>query len=259
MRLAKVKIYSWQNPQVFDCGSLNLKKGEKVIVETELAKEIGEVVETEINHKEETNPKPILSKPTASDLTSWQRYNKNKEEALRACRQAVKKYELPMKLVDAHFSFDNKVIFAFTSEQKVDFRNLVRDLTRHFQKQIRLQQIGSREEARQCGGYGTCGRELCCLKFAGNLESISTQMAKLQQLDHRGSFRLSGPCGRLMCCLAFEAKQYEKFYKNIPKVGQEIETPRGKGKISALLILEQQIEVELADKTKVKMSLGEIK
>ena len=260
MKLVRVKVYPWEKPQTFDSGDFELKKGEIVIVETDLSKEIGEVIETDIKQDSvEITPRSILNKATFSDLTTWQRCNKRKKEALKICREEVRKYKLPMKMVDVQFSFDkSRVTFAFISEQRIDFRELVKNLSKYFQKSVRLQQIGSRDEARQVGGYGHCGRKLCCLGFAGNLESISTQMAKCQQLNHRGSSRLSGPCGRLMCCLAFEAKHYQELYENMPKVGQEIETSKGKGKVNGLLIIEQQVEVELKNKTKVKMALEDI-
>jgi len=175
------------------------------------------------------------------------------------CRKEVKKINLPMKIVNAAFSFDGgSIIFAFIADGRVDFRDLVKTLSKHLQRSIRLHQIGARDESRQGGGYGICGRELCCVKFKGNLPSISSEMAKIQQIAHRGSERISGICGRLMCCLAFEADQYRELLEEYPKVGNQIKTKDVKGIVREVNILTEEIRIELDDKSVVSVKKNDL-
>jgi len=151
-----------------------------------------------------------------------------------------------MKLIDLSISLDGKqIIFAFTSDGRIDFRKLVKDLSIVFKKSIRMQQIGSRDEARKLGGYGMCGRELCCVKFSGNMQSITTDMARVQQIAHRGSDRISGLCGRLMCCLAYEADQYREMLVGMPEIGSVIETGEGKGTVVEINAILKEIKVRI--------------
>jgi cell fate regulator YaaT (PSP1 superfamily) len=158
----------------------------------------------------------------------------------------VKKYDLPMKLVGVDLSIEGGgIIFGFTAEERIDFRNLVRELAGVFQKSVRLQQLGSRDEAKMKGGIGPCGRPLCCLSGITAMQSISTEMARLQQISHRGNERLSGCCNRLMCCLAFEQATYEKMRAKLPNIGYKIKTAGGAGVVDNIKILSQEIGVRL--------------
>jgi cell fate regulator YaaT (PSP1 superfamily) len=151
-----------------------------------------------------------------------------------------------MKVVDAHFSFDGgRLIFPFIADGRVDFRQLVKDLTHHFQKSIRLQQIGIRDEAKITGDFGSCGRQLCCKTHLKSLVSITSELAEVQQIAHRGSERLSGQCGRLRCCLAYEGKNYEELASNLPAIGSTIKTPQGKGEVIGWHTLKQTVDVAL--------------
>ena len=247
----------------FNQKDFTLKIGDIVIVETDLGIEAGKVcsIDEEINKTEfETSAKSILRKATSTDLEKIEKYKQKKEGALKFCRKAINKHKLSMKLVDVHFSFDgSRMIFYFTAEKRIDFRDLVKDLTRHFQKSIRLQQVGSRDVAAKFSGCGVCGRELCCARFLKEFKSITLDIAKLQQIDHRGSERISGLCGRLMCCLAFEAELYKNLAQAMPKLGTEVQTPDGVGKVTSRDILNQKIEVDLGEETKRIFEISEIK
>ena len=162
-----------------------------------------------------------------------------------------------MKLVDCGFSFDDtRLTFAFTSDTRVDFRELVKDLTRQFQKKIRLQQIGIRDTLKQVGGIGPCGRNLCCHRFLDDLGNISTDLARDQQIEQRGSDRLSGTCGRLKCCLAYEAEGYKDTAQKFPPVGTMIKTSQGKGKVINWNILKHSVDVRIDDETVIEEFLG---
>ena len=202
-----VKIFPLDNPRIYDSGNWGVEVGDVVIINTDFGLESAEVKKININAKEECSK--IVRKATSIDIETVEKNKQKSKEAINVCKNLVKECRLFMKIVGAHFSFDGgKIVFLFIAEKRVDFRDLVRILSKHFQKSIRLQQVGSRDEAREKGGFGVCGRELCCIKFSGNLKSITTEDAKIQQMGQRGSDRISGLCGRLKCCLGFEVEQY---------------------------------------------------
>jgi len=248
MKIVQVQFAFWDKIYDFHSGKYSLEIGDRVVVKTELGTEIGKVVGMKESgeFKSNKNLKPILRKVNLSDLEKAEARNKNRNKALRICRELIKKYNLPIKLVDVKFSFDGgRITFAFIASQRIDFRDLVKDLTRNFQKSIRLQQIGVREEAKIMGGIGPCGRELCCLKFLKNLGNVSTDFIFDQQLSHRGAERLSGPCGRLLCCLAYEEKLYKELAGKLPVVGSVIKTAQGQGKVVEQNILQGSVKVEI--------------
>lgn len=261
MSIIKVKIFPWQEPRDFLGGNLDFKKKDLVVVEIDSTREAGEVISISKVATDNKLDQKIIRKATSKDKTVLARYNKKAKDAAKFFRQKSKELGLTMKLAGIQFSLDgSRITFAFTAEGKVDFRQLVKSLSRHFQKSVRLEQIGSRDEARfYKEEYGICGRPLCCLKFRGALESISTEMAKIQQMYHRGSSRISGVCGRLKCCLAFEAKEYQRLLENMPKLGEQVLTPKGEGKITGLLVLNQKVEVELKDGAKIRVSIKDLK
>lgn len=262
-KIAGIRFHSQDKIYHFDQKDLKLNLGDIVIVETELGTEAGEVVSCnqEIDEKKLEKPlKPVLRSATFTDLEKIKKYDEKADEAMDVCHKAIDKYDLPMKLIGAHFAFDgSRLTFYFTAESRIDFRNLVRDLTRHFQKSIRLQQIGSRDAAAKIGGYGICGCELCCARFLGKFESITVDMARAQQIVHRGSERLSGVCGRLMCCLAYESKLYQESLKKMPALGQEVKTSQGVGRVVARNILKQKVEVELDKENRVLFDVAEVR
>lgn len=190
---------------------------------------------------------------------------KQKNKDLSFCKKAIDKYELVMKLIDVYYSFDgSRITFVFSADGRVDFRELVKDLNRHFNKTIRLQQIGIRDGAKISGDFGHCGRPLCCGRFLHELTSITSEMAERQQCVHRGSDRISGICGRLMCCLAFEEEGYRELAEKLPAIDSEVKFEDKKGRVVGHHILKQTVDVVLSgangeEATVVEVEVGKIK
>lgn len=232
----------------FDPLDFKIEFGDHVIVETVRGIEYGKVI-LGIQYKKQDEVVLPLKRVVriASDLDTKQ-VEENKKvvgDALRICRQKVYEHHLEMKLVDAEYTFDrNKVIFYFTADGRVDFRELVRDLASIFRTRIELRQIGVRDEAKMLGGIGPCGRILCCSSFLGDFEPVSIKMAKDQSLSLNPA-KISGLCGRLMCCLKYENDRYEEVKQALPDVGELVETPNGTGKVFSLSIQEGKVHVEL--------------
>jgi cell fate regulator YaaT (PSP1 superfamily) len=270
MRVVQIQFARWDKIYHFSPNNLTLQKGDRVIVETELGQEMGEVVgfeevedksgsveivvSSEINAEgveekkvEKREIKLVLRLANQGDFEKLPT-KKEKEEAFEFCRKMIEKRDLPMKLVDVVFSFaGNRINFAFIADGRVDFRDLVKDLTGHFGKQIRLTQIGIRDEARISGDYGHCGRPLCCKKFIKDFSSISSEMAEAQQVVHRGSERISGCCGRLMCCLQYEYQGYKEMAEKMPSFGQKVNVDGKKGIVVGTHVLKQSVDVEFQD------------
>jgi cell fate regulator YaaT (PSP1 superfamily) len=180
------------------------------------------------------------------------------EEAKAFCLEQIRKRGLPMKLVGAEYLFDRtKIMFYFTAENRVDFRELVKDLVQRFKTRIELRQIGVRNEARICGGIGICGRELCCVKFLQNLDTVSVKMAKEQNMLLNPE-KISGLCGRLMCCLSFEYDAYICMKKVVPKVGKTLETPSGKGEVVRNSLIKGTVTVRLEDGKEMEIKLDDL-
>ncbi|OQX87648.1 MAG: stage 0 sporulation protein [Candidatus Omnitrophica bacterium 4484_70.2] len=223
-----------------------LNTGDYVIVEADRGIDYGEVLE--VNEEVgEGNFKRILRKATPEDIKQVKRNEQEAKEALKICGEKIKEYNLPMKLVEGEYSFDRKkIIFYFTSPRRVDFRELVKDLAKIFKIRIEMRQIGVRDEARLFGGIGPCGNSLCCNSFLRSCEPVTIKMAKLQKLPLNPS-KISGICGRLMCCLFYEYENYKELSKELPKEGQYIDTPSGRGKVTTVNVLKQMVYVELED------------
>ena len=229
-------------------GKLNI--GDKVVAETVHGPEIGEVVipTKEIIEEEIISElKPILRKATDEDLKLYEERLKEAKEVFKICLQKIEEHNSPMKLVDAHLTLDgNKIIFYFTAEARVDFRDLVRELASIFHKRIEMRQIGVRDKAKMIGGLGSCGRVFCCSSFINDFDLVSIKMAKNQNLPLNPS-KISGACGRLMCCLCYEDDFYSKARTIMPKEGTEVLTPSGKGIVSEVDFLKQLIKVKLEE------------
>lgn len=254
MKIVQIQFNPWDKIYDFDPVDSSLTAGDYVVVKTELGIEIGKVVgfkdlpePEELSEKEagkKREIKPILRKATTTDLEKIPD-SKQKKKALDYCKKIINKHKLPMKLVDVHYSFDgSRVTFAFIADGRIDFREIVKDLTRHFSRTIRLHQIGIRDEAKLMGDYGHCGRPLCCGRFLKNLTSINSEMAELQQVAHRGSERISGVCGRLMCCLAYEENGYAKLAEKLPAIGIKVDVDGKKGVIVSHHVLKQSVDVK---------------
>jgi cell fate regulator YaaT (PSP1 superfamily) len=237
-----------------------------VIVEADRGLDYGEVIEisdmeTVFVDKDEkqTSLKSILRKVSNEDLKQIKENKKEAKDAMKTCSRKIREYKLKMKLVDAEYSFDKKkIVFYFTAEGRIDFRDLVKDLAKIFKRRIEMRQIGVRDEARLFGGIGPCGQTLCCVRFLKRFEPVSMKMAKLQKLPLSGG-KISGICGRLMCCLFYEYKTYRELSKGLPKEGQTLETPKGKGKVTVVNILKRIAYVELEDGRVEKVFFKEVK
>ncbi len=234
----------------FSPNDTEINVGEKVIVETSRGVECGDVVlgNRKIKDEELTAPlKSIIRIATKKDLDKIEQNKKNEAEAFKICEEKIAKHRLNMNLVDVECTFDNnKLLFYFTSENRVDFRELVKDLASVFRTRIELRQIGVRDEAKMLGGLGICGRPFCCKSFLGDFQPVSIKMAKDQSLSLNPS-KISGTCGRLMCCLKYEQDGYEELNKGLPKVGAYVETPDGKGNVVDINILTGKIRVKNSD------------
>ncbi|WP_294373226.1 stage 0 sporulation family protein [uncultured Clostridium sp.] len=236
------KIYYF-SPADFD-----IKRNQYVIVETARGIEFGECVIgiKEISEEEIVSPLKCVIRIADEKDIQKHRENKSKEiEALDICLKKIKEHKLDMKLIDVEYTFDNnKVIFYFTADGRVDFRELVKDLATIFKTRIELRQIGVRDEAKMVGGLGPCGRPMCCSTFLGDFASVSIKMAKEQNLSLNPT-KISGICGRLMCCLNYEQSTYEEIRKRLPKVGATVKTENGTGLVVGNSIVNEMVKVKL--------------
>ena len=236
------KIYYF-NPE-----DINLAPDDGVIVETTRGIEYGTVVlvDKEIDEKEFNMPiKSILRKATDADLKTAEENKKRAKEAYNICLEKIEANNLEMNLVDVEYTFDrSKVLFYFTADGRVDFRQLVKDLAAVFRTRIELRQIGVRDEAKLLGGFGICGRQLCCSRFLGDFEPVSIKMAKEQSLSLNPT-KISGTCGRLMCCLKYEQDAYEELLKKAPNVGALVDTPMGRGTVISSHLLKGVVSVKM--------------
>lgn len=235
----------------FDPGYLQLQQHDKVVVETSMGEDIGEVVVNKRQIPEEKLTKPlkkILRLANPRDLKRQQENKEKEKKAFKVCEEKIKQHKLPMNLVEVEFRFDNsKAIFYFTAAGRIDFRDLVKDLAAIYRTRIELRQIGVRDEVRKIGGNGVCGRELCCCSFLSNFETVSIKMAKEQNIALTPS-KISGNCGRLMCCLKYEQEAYEEKLKRLPKVGSIVKTEEGEGVVDSIEILKEKLRVKFKDK-----------
>ncbi|WP_352399516.1 stage 0 sporulation family protein [Anaerotignum sp.] len=235
----------------FDPDGLKLDKEDYAIVETARGVEYGMVIKENTFVPEETIVPPlkkVLRKATKDDARTVENNEKKEAEAFQICLGNIARLDLDMKLVDVEMTFDrNKLIFYFTSDGRVDFRELVKELAATFRTRIELRQIGVRDEAKMLNGIGICGRTLCCATFLGDFQPVSIKMAKEQSLSLNPT-KISGICGRLMCCLKYEEEVYEELNRKLPKVGDIIATPDGTGEILSANVLLQQVKAAVRKK-----------
>ena len=242
VRPLKEKIYA-------ESGALDLNFGDKVIVKADHGIELGIVCEKEKN-LEPSEDQPfigkILRKVTDEDLQKIAHNEKKSQNAYETVAKKVAFYELDMKLTDVQYTFDcSKLFVYYTSESRVDFRELIKDLGSALKTRIQMVQIGVRDESKMIGGLGICGRTLCCQNFLADFSSVTIDMAKEQDLSINTS-KLSGLCGRLLCCISYENEYYKEIKKGLPKIGDMILTPNGKGKFAAIDSIKQIITVEFS-------------
>jgi cell fate regulator YaaT (PSP1 superfamily) len=242
----------------FDSGDLELRKDEYVIVHTEQGKGFGQVVKGPQAHEPKVHPaelKKVERLATAEEIQRAKENARLEREAKRFCLECIKSHALTMNLVDVEYYFDgSKIIFYFTADGRVDFRELVKDLVRQLKTRVELRQIGVRNQARMVGGLGNCGRGVCCASFLRDFQPVSVKMAKEQNLSLNPT-KISGACGRLMCCLKYEYETYRTLKKDMPKMGKKIDTADGRGKVIRQNVLERCITVLLESGKEIEISL----
>lgn len=232
----------------FDPNGFELTKGQGVIVETARGLEFGEIAINNGKVKEERIVAPlknVVRIATEEDKRIFEENDRKSKEAYKVCEEKIAKHKLNMKLIDVEYTFDNtKLIFYFTADGRIDFRELVKDLAAKYRTRIELRQIGVRDEIKRLGGNGVCGRELCCCSFLSDFETVSIKMAKDQSLSLNPS-KIAGNCGRLMCCLKYEDEVYQEKIKRLPHVGAIVKTPEGVGEVDSVETLAERIKVKL--------------
>ncbi len=245
VQLGDFRTVSW-----FDRNEIICQRDQCVILEVDRGAEFGRVVsdvQKGCKSKKENPAGKILRVATASDLKQIEENRMKAKEAIGICLRKLNERKLDMQIVKAEYSFDgSKIIFFFTAEGRIDFRNLVKDLARVFRVRIELKQIGVRDKAKIVGGYGVCGRELCCSSYMKNFHPLSIKMSKEQGLPLNPS-KISGVCGRIKCCMAYEFAVYKEYSKSLPKMGDQINTPDGKGTVVDVNILKRTVNIDLGE------------
>lgn len=250
-----MKIYEVQFKQngkgyEFTSNSLSIKLNDYVIVETERGEQFGQVIkiyDQDDNIAQKRKIKEIVSLATEKDKKQNEKNIKDSKNALEKCRELVEKYNLNMYIIDASYTFDrSQLFFRFMADNRVDFRVLAKDLANIFKTRIELRQIGVRDRAKEIGGYGQCGRPLCCSKFMSDFDSISINMAKTQNIALNPS-KINGICGRLLCCLKYENECYKECGKGMPQMNKKIVTPQGEGKVISVDVLKGTYKVNIPD------------
>ncbi len=248
LKIIGVRFKSVGKIYYFDPQSYDVSMGDKVIVETARGVECGEVVlcDREIDETKFTNPvKPIIRIATLNDFKIIEKNRQKEKDAFKICEQKIAAHKLKMNLIDVECTFDNnKLLFYFTAENRVDFRELVKDLAAVFRTRIELRQIGVRDEAKMLGGLGICGQPFCCSRFLGEFQPVSIKMAKEQGLSLNPT-KISGTCGRLMCCLKYEQDSYEDLLKHTPKVGAIVKTADGRGVVEEVNLLTGKLRIKM--------------
>ncbi len=260
--IAWVKLKTEGKVYIFDAGDLPLQKGDQVVVDTENGRAIGTLAsaaKTEPIYKLPINLKKIIRKATDGDLRAREENQRLEREARKFCRDKIGQRNLPMKLIGLECAFDkSKIIFYFTAESRVDFRELVKDLVQKFKTRIELRQIGARQETRMTKGIGICGREVCCASMLSNIDRVSIKMAKEQSMSLNPE-KISGLCGRLMCCLSYEYEGYLEMRKGMPKCGKTIQLDEGCAKVLRQNVLRGEIAVVLESGKEITVNIKDIK
>ncbi|MDP6685392.1 MAG: stage 0 sporulation family protein [Candidatus Omnitrophota bacterium] len=248
LKAIQARLREAGNIQYYALNNIQPKIGDYVVVEVERGQDYAKVVgDTKvILEKDQVKPlKKILRFATKDDMNRITENKKRIKSVIQICNKKIQERRLDMKLINAEYSFDRtKLIFYFTSEGRVDFRELVKDLAHIFKVRIELRQIGVRDEARMLGGFGHCGRPLCCATFLKGFDAVTIRMAKEQNLPLNPS-KISGCCGRLMCCLGYEYENYKKYLKGLPREGDKIKTKEGKGRVISVNALKRKVTIVL--------------
>ena len=261
IRLVHVKLANGKAEE-FDAGAFALERGDSVLVNMEKGVALGKVALPPYEKERRAllkTPRKVVRKATPEDISQDERNRQLEKDAFQFCLRKVTEKGLNMKLVKTEVLFDrSKILFYFTADKRVDFRELVKELAGEFKMRIEMRQIGVRDEAKMVCGLGSCGRELCCSAYLNRFDLVSVKMAKEQNLALNPT-KISGICGRLMCCLSFEYPTYVELKKDLPKVGKHIVTKSGKGKIIRQNVLNQTVTVQLEEGGEVTVHVSEIK
>jgi len=245
----------------FDPAGINLEVNDHVVVKTARGLELGQVViaPKQVLASEVTEPlKPVVRKAEPEDVGRAQEFAAKEREALVECGKLITKLNLPMKLISTEYNLDgSRLTFFFSAEERVDFRELVRELTNRFKTRVELRQLGPRDEAKLIGGFGRCGRPLCCMSFLSEFAPVSIKMAKEQDLP-LNPMKISGVCGRLLCCLVYETELYRAMKERLPKTGQRVSTPMGVAKVVGANPLKETVLVELESEATVELPLSQV-
>lgn len=248
MKVCGVRFKGTGKLYFFSCEGINLSENDYVVVDTEKGNQYAKVVNPEITNLEKVDVnklKPVLRVATKKDENDYAKNLKDAKEALDYAKNLSVEQELEMNFVEAVYTLDRKqLIFNFIADDRIDFRNFVKDLAAKYKTRIELHQMGVRDKAKECGGIGQCGRELCCSKFLSGMDTISINMAKNQGIALNPT-KINGVCGRLLCCLAYEDEVYSNHRKELPKMGEILQTPNGKGKVVSLDVLNKVYTVEI--------------
>ena len=240
----------------FSTSGMKFKVGDFVVVEADRGLDYGQVLsdtQAILDADLEEPLKKVVRKANQWDMNQVDKNKKKIKEVMDTCSKKIQERKLPMKLIDAEFSFDrSKIIFYFTAEGRVDFRDLVKDLANAFKTRIELKQIGVRDEAKMLGGLGPCGRALCCATYLKDFEPITIKMAKEQNLPLNPT-KISGLCGRLMCCLGYEYQTYKEMMKGMPHEGETLKTPKGAGKVISVNAIKRTAMIELEDGSQIEV------
>ena len=263
MHIVGIRFKRVSKTYYFDPGSFELNMNEQVVVETARGLELGQVVipPKEMPDSEVPEPlKPVVRKAEADDLKHAKDLESREKEALVEGAKLVERLSLPMKLISADYNLDgSRVTVYFTAEERVDFRELVREMAGRLKARVELRQVGPRDEAKIVGGYGRCGRALCCGSFLSELAPVSMKMAKDQGLP-LNPMKISGCCGRLMCCLGYECQQYREMRRNLPREGQRVTTASGAGRVVGINPLLESVVVQLDEsQATVELPAAEVK
>jgi len=242
---------------------LPLEVGDYVIVQVERGRDVGRIVRLGESLDRMAKAKPVtqevLRKASAEDLVRYEEIKHKEDAASRVCEDKIRERELKMKLVDVEYQLDaSKITFFFTADERVDFRDLVKDLASIYKTRIELRQIGVRDEAKRLGGYGSCGRKFCCTTFLQEFEPVTLKMARDQSLQVSPT-KISGACGRLMCCLAYERDYYMEVARQLPKIGSKVMTPYGPAVVTKIDIFAQAVTVDDESGNEMRLSLDQIR
>ncbi|MDP8266297.1 MAG: regulatory iron-sulfur-containing complex subunit RicT [Candidatus Aceula meridiana] len=258
-KVVQVQLGEYRGVSLYNIRDMECKRGDYVVLNIDRGTEFGKVIseaDTLPEGKIENLPGKVLRLASEEDLGRIEKNREKSKEAMETCVKKVEEQKLEMKVVHCEYSFDNnKVVFFFIADERVDFRNLVKELAGIFRARIELKQIGVRDQAKTVGGIGSCGRNFCCSSYMKEFHPLTIKMAKEQNLPINPS-RISGVCGRIKCCMAYEFPLYKQYAKTMPRKGSKMNTPDGRGKVIDSNFLTQTVKVDLGEGKIVKVKIG---